>query len=158
MRRETMQEIRHGVLGAIVLAAAMLVPRTCPARVSGAPAPHFESGTYDVLTRGAQGLPVPTGRAVALHVHRQTIEADTFVDGSLQRSRILVADGPIQYDLHAHRWYQDFETKPNNPKATHERVRIWFRDDALGAYDISYRRRNDTWASEILVKRPPSDD
>jgi hypothetical protein len=95
---------------------------------------------------------------VELHVHRQTIQVSTFTDGRLSNSRVLVPATPVTYDRALGRWYQDFETAPNNPKTTHERIRVTFRNEEFGTYDIAYRRRDNSWASEVLVKRPTPAD
>lgn len=141
---------------AVLLTGALLSLGVAMSVASTVTPPHFESGTYDVWQHGAGDDPllVPTGRVVALHVHKLTLQASTYSGGTLMTSRVLVPAGQIVYDTQVGRWYQDFETAPNNPKVTHERVRILFRNDEPGTYDISYRRRDDSWASEILVRRP----
>lgn len=141
---------------AILLTGAVLSLGVRTALASTVTPPSFESGTYDVWQHGTNDDPlrVPTDRVVEMHVHKLTIQVSTYVDGALLKSRVLVPAGQIVYDTRLGRWYQDFETAPNNPKVLHERVRVTIRNDEPGTYDIAYRRRDNTWASEILVKRP----
>ena len=151
---------RRHALTALLLTAAVLSLGVRPSRASTVTPPSFESGTYDVWDHGTNEDPlrVATGRVVEMHVHKLTIQVSTYVDGALQSSRVLVPAGQIIYDTRQGRWYQDFETAPNNPKVLHERVRVTFRSDEPGTYDIAYRRRDNSWASEILVKRPSPAD
>ena len=151
---------RRGARSAILLGGVLLLLGAWASTAWSATPPRFASGTYDVWQHGPSDQPmlVRTGRVIELHVHRQTIQVSTFSDGHLSVSRVLVPAGPVTYDRELRRWYQDFETAPNNPKATHERIRVMFRNDEFGTYDIAYRRRDNSWASEVLVKRPTSAD
>jgi hypothetical protein len=157
-RRTTLRAV--AVALAVVASQLLAMPRITGATQVTVTPPRYESGTYDVWEHGPSDDPllVKTGRVVELHVRKQTLQTTTYVDGRPRVSRILVPDGPIQFDGKMARWYQDFETAPNDPKAIHERIRVLFRNDALGAYDVQYRLRDNSWTTEVLVKRPQAAD
>src|SRR4051794_14304990 len=121
MTIQSRQRRGRSALTALLSVGVLLSCAVGASHASSVQRPQFESGTYDVWQHGTPEDPLPssTGRVIELHVRRLTLQVDTYSGGSLRISRILVPANQIIYDGHMRRWYQDFETAPNNPKAIH---------------------------------------
>jgi len=141
---------------AIAAATAALAVTIGPA-FAQAPPQQLEPGVYDSYRRReGESTLNPTSRTLTIRKFKLSYELTVQQPNRAPSTQPIVSTCPIRYDGRLGNYYQDFVTKPTNPRVPSERIRFVFRQNDIADYDVYYLdqvQSDGSYASEILVRQ-----